>query len=140
MSLNPEDFKTLDIKVSSDKATVEVVLEAHPAGYDLYDEDKNIYIPNPDYKKWRPTAVIAHLKSLGHDVERHLGGTNKVVTNGDHRLSATMVFQLKKRPTRIKASKNEKPKPVTKKEPDLTNAAKTSTAPKRRAPRKKKEQ
>ena len=117
MSLNPEDFKTLDIKVSSDKTTVEVTLEAHPNGRDIHDEKSGVYLPNPNYKKWRPQAVLDYLKSKGHNVEKHLGGTSKVVTNGDDRLKSTMRFQLKKRTTKPKTSKNEKPEPVAETKP-----------------------
>jgi len=117
MSLNPKDFKTLDIKVSSDKTTVEVTLEAHPNGSDLYDEDKKVYLPNPNYKKWRADAVLAYLKSKGYDIEKHLGATSKVVTNGDNRLGSTMQFKLKKKSTKPKTSKNENPKPVTETSP-----------------------
>ena len=132
MSLNPEDFKTLDIKVSSDKTTVEVTLEAHPNGHDIHDEENDVYLPNPNYKKWRPQAILDYLKSKGHNVEKHLGGTSKVVTNGDDRLKSVMQFQLKKRTTKPKTSKNEKPEPVTETKP--------KPRAKRSTPRREKQQ
>jgi hypothetical protein len=117
MSLNPEDFKTLDIEVSSDKATVEVALEAHPNGCDIYDEEKKVFVPNPNYRKWHYNEVRSYLKSEGHDVGKYLGGPLKLVTNGPNRRSSVMLFELKTNPTKPKTSKNEKPEPVTETKP-----------------------
>lgn len=132
MSLNPEDFKTLDIKVSSDETTVEVTLEAHPNGCDVYDEKNGVYLPNPNYKKWYYSAVSSYLKSKGHDVGKYLGGPLKLVTNGDNRRKSVMLFELKTNPTKTKTSKNEKPEPVTETKP--------KPRAKRSTPRREKQQ
>ena len=128
MSLNPKDFKTLDIKISSDKTTIEVSLEAHPNGCDTYDEDKKVFVPNPNYRKWYHNEVRSYLKSEGHDVGKYLGGPLKLVTNGPNRRSNVMLFELKTNPTKTTTSKNDETEPG--KEP------KPKSRPKRQIQRK----
>ncbi len=47
MSLDPTDFKTLDIEVNSDKSKLEIHLEAIPYGMPIWEKEKQKHAHNP---------------------------------------------------------------------------------------------
>ena len=114
MSLDPNDFKTLQVKLSTDKKYLEVILEALPNGKAIVDDENKTITQNPNYKKWRVGDVSRHIKSLGYK-GKCIECSNNIIDNGnDEKLKSVLKFELIKTET----SKNEentttKPKPKT---------------------------
>ena len=112
MSLDPTDFRTLDIKANPDKSQIEIHLEAIPYGLPIWDKESSRYTHNPNFKKWRVKQVKNYLVEKGHHVEKCISTTRPVICNGDlDLLESIFVFELKKE---TKTSKNEKPKTTAK--------------------------